>query len=135
MRAIAIVCGFFLFFWCSDFAFFFVYFSDFSLHVFSGKAWQPEENTRQNKKTTSTNREKKEEKQGKQQQDKNRKQENGTRKKRGKKHETIKIQNPGLWLVKNIIYMVGRIVWEVCFRLAASNITRPELVFENTLKL
>jgi hypothetical protein len=100
--------------------------SDFSLHVFSGKAWQPEENTMQNKKTTSTNREKKEEKQ----QEKNRKRENGTRKKRGNKHETIKIQNPGLWLVKNIIYMVGRIVWEVCFRLAASNITRPELVFE-----
>ena len=77
-------------------------------------------------KTTSTNREKKEEKQ----QEKNRKRENGTRKKGGNKHETIKIQNPGLWLVKNIIYMVGRIVWEVCFRLAASNITRPELVFE-----
>ena len=74
--------------------------SDFSLHVFSGKAWQPEENTMQNKKTTSTNREKKEEKQ----QEKNRKRENGTRKKRGNKHETIKIQNPGLWLEKYHLY-------------------------------
>ena len=67
-------------------------------HIRQGMATRRKQKAKQ--KTTSTNSEKEEEKQQEKNTKKTRKNhENGTR----KKHETIKIHNPGLWLVKNLI--------------------------------
>ena len=74
-------------------------------HIRQGMAIRRKQKAKQ--KTTSTNNEKEEEKQQektKKNKKKSRKRNTiKTRKKTRKKHETIKIHNPGLWLVKNLI--------------------------------
>ena len=79
-------------------------------HIRQGMATRRKQKAKQ--KTTSTNSEKEEEKKNSREKTQ-KKQEKITKtehEKTGKKHETFKIHNPGLWLVKNLIRL--GIFWE-----------------------